>query len=1086
MQTSTYAAVLLLTACAARGAEWHRVASFHAQPIEISELEGGAAPYIFNLHEIPTTALPADAADRHVVYGLNFGFHWDKLNPAASYRIKAVFLSDRQERVVRVEANDLILEKHLALPQAQLLEREWLVPAGKLGSTACGLSFKRISGPNAVLSRLDVFSTDPTPLTKAPPREPELDKIIVSMPQLTPRPVMVAGVTTPMVSLNGVWKFNPLPPEGFEKFSTTQTRDWKTIEVPGEWFMQGFVVPTNAAAAYWRTFDMPADWHGHCIKLRFDTVHSDCQVFVNGQAVGTHDGCFTAFEFDVSNAIKPGRNILALAVKSESLSDTLDSATSYAAHQLGGITRKVQVFALPKSHIATQTVEADYDAATETGTLKTSLQLARTGGAELKLRLRLLSPTNITHNTLTILGMNAQHDSLLPQMTIPKVVSWDPEHPRLYTLQTELLENGNVIEQIEQRVGFRRITIRGNQLFVNNTPVKLRGACRHEAHPTRGRSLTPELWRQDAELFRGANVNYIRTSHYPPPEEFLDLCDEYGFFVECEAPLCWVHGEANPVWKKWDEKDQIFFAHLMRANLENLVANRNHPCVTIWSLANESKWTPLFAEVNRRMKAADPTRPTSFHDQCWGSGNNAGSTADIAVYHYPSEDGPAKCDHEKRPVLFGEYCHVECYDRRELATDPGVRDDWGRNFAQMYGLMYQHPGCLGGAIWAGIDEVFCLPNGKCIGYGPWGCICDGWRRAKPETWHIKKTYSPIRVLERELPVPATGEPMHIRLQNRYNFTNLREVNIAWQAGAETGTITAALAAQTEGAIAIPVKQQLQSGDTLRLAFTDPRGFVCDEEAITIGTKLMVHRNISTNVTGVTWSLDPVTGHLQEACLNGHTVLLGPPAFMLLPHSKEACSPVDLGIWKPLNTLATNNEVTGSISLKPNGSLLNIAYDFTANVTVNPRQWGLVLYLPRRYDTLAWQRDAQWSFYPSDHIGRPAGTAHANARAQLPPYARQVPSCPWSADPTDLGGNDFTSTKAFIREATLHDHDGYGVRVISDGHQCVRAFVDGERVGLLVTGFHCAGDSFESSFIEHKPIKKGDHLKDKLVLELIAQ
>ena len=1124
------ATLFVLAALAARGADWNVVASFAAAKAGDPSQAGGATEYVYPTGEIPLAALPADSLERKIVFGSQLSLTWVAAKPDAHYKIKAAFLSDSEDRRLRVDLNGRPLAENLALPRGKVLEPEWLVPAGMIADGDLTVTISRISGANAVLSRLEVLSDAPQTLSAPPPLKETLAKMAVPMPRLSPRPVAVAGVKTPLVSLSGTWRFNPAPPEGFENFDAARTRHWSKIQVPGEWVMQGFTVASNAAAAYWREFDLPADWPGQRIKLRFDTVHSDCRVFVNSREVGTHEGCFTAFELDITDVVKPGHNTLALSVKNESIADTLASATQYAAHQLGGITRKVQMFALPPVHLIEQIVETKFDAGFTDATLALKLAIANESRAarpeSLSVRATLFDGVkSITSATHEFPAGSGDFNFNLP-VSAPK--KWDPEHPNLYQLRTELLSGSSVLQQITQRVGFRQIEVRGNQLFVNGAPVKLRGACRHEVDPVRGRSLTPEIWKKDVELFRAANVNYIRTSHYPPAEEFLDLCDEYGFFVECEAPLCWVEHGANSTWQKWDYQDRHFFPFLMRANFENLAANRHHPCVTIWSLANESRWSPLFAEVNRRVKLADPTRPTSFHDQCWGGYNNAHSQADLAVYHYPGENGPARCDEENRPVLFGEYCHVECYNRRELATDPGVRDDWGRGFARMCDLMYQHDGCLGGAIWAAIDDVFCLPDGKFVGYGMWGSICDGWRRDKPETWHVKKAYSPVRVTARQLPLPAPGESIRIPIENRYNFANLSEVGIAWKAGGAKGKSRADIPARHSGEIILPPPAGLQNGDVLHLIFTDPRGFVCDEDDILLGippandspVPATTGDHLAISQTGdririfggkVAYVIDRNTGQFISGKLAGKLILTGGPSLMILPLQSEACEPVDLVVWKPLNHVCENwqaksvaaaTNVDGSVDVFVKGSSkeadgnyvirldaaggIKVTYDFSSNTKENPRQWGLVFLAPNTLDTLHWKRAAQWSFYPAGHIGRAVGTATARIATGNQPYAVQQPDHPWPLDATELGGNDFSSTKVGIQEATLASRSSR-LGVISDGHQSVRAFREGDHTGLLVTGFHSGGgDGFFGTHFaaERKPLKPGTRLADSIQLRLM--
>ena len=129
-------------------------------------------------------------------------------------------------------------------------------------------------------------------------------------------------------------------------------------------------------------------------------------------------------------------------------------------------------------------------------------------------------------------------------MEVLNPLKWNAEYPNLYKLRLQLTSSAGS-EVIEKMIGFRELEVVGNQLFLNGTPIKLHGVNRHEVHPLTGRSLNMELWRKDALLYKEANVNYIRTSHYPPAEEFIDLCDSIGFYVELENPLVWIGHNAN-------------------------------------------------------------------------------------------------------------------------------------------------------------------------------------------------------------------------------------------------------------------------------------------------------------------------------------------------------------------------------------------------------------------------------------------------------------------------------------------------------------------------------------------------------------
>ena len=957
------------------------------------------------------------------------------------------------------------------------------------------------------------------------------------MPRLTPRPASVAGIDKLQVSLNGTWQFNPKPPKDFYSTDAPTSPSWANIQVPGEWVMQGFEVAKDTAAGYRRKFTSPASWKDRRIKLRCDAVYSDAKVWVNGHQAGQHIGGFTPFELDITDLIKPGRNnIIALAVKNKSPADTLASGTFYAAHQLGGITRKIYLFSVPSLNIASLHVDTTFDKDYCDATLRVMLDITNESSQDIQdaqVQFELTDPANklVTIEPHTVKLPAVKTSQTIKQtieipVTAPK--KWDAEHPNLYVLACQLKAADKPLETVQRRFGFRQVQIHRRQLFVNNTPVKLHGICRHEVHPLRGRSLTPQLCRKDAELFRNANMNFIRTSHYPPSEEFLDTCDELGIFVEDEAPFCWAFR-----WKKGQD-DPNYRETVLQQTLEMVQRDRSHPCIIIWSAANESTWGSNFENSAEAIRKADPTRPRIFS---WGH------NLDIISSHYPGADIDDELSNNNLPVLFDEYMHLNCYNRTEIVTDPGIREDWGRAFAPIWEKINAAKDCLGGTIWSGIDDIFHLPAGKSTGYGPWGPL-DGWRRTKPEYWHIKKAYSPIKITDKKINVPDKGQPIKLQLENRHDFTSLSEIRIEWALGDECGTVKANIPPRSSGTISIQPKSTNLDGKKLSLKFFSPRDFLIDSYLLTIGSSettipkpcistnggLELVRdddNLTIKGSRFNWVFDRKTGQIQNAQIDGRTVLIGGPTLMVLPFGTGKCEPNyrddtpllndTCANWQPEEVTANQStdgieihvkgqykEAAGTyIMLIKNTGQLTVSYNFTYQQKPKPtehmwndqpdppryRQMGIVFDLPKSFDTLSWQRNALWTVYPEDHIGRPTGQAGAFRDAKWPtikPHTK--PPWPWYLDSNALGTNDFRSTKRNIIWASLKNNDGYGIFIRSNNKQSTRSYLEGDRIRLLVASHSTGGRdglSFGHLANEQKTLEKGSVLQGTVLLELLS-
>ncbi len=954
---------------------------------------------------------------------------------------------------------------------------------------------------------------------------------------LTPAAAEVAGVANPCLSLSGEWRFHPSPPPEFVD-PQHDTSAWKTIQVPGEWFMQGFTVPGNTAAGYRRTFRVPGDFANARLKLRFDAVYSDATVWLNGHLLGRHLGGFTPFEFDVTDCVQPGsENTLALAVKRESVADLKMTTfgTAYIRTPLGGILRKITLRAVPAVHLASCNVATQFDRDYRDATLRVTLDVANQSDRkvdDVELTFLLLDPQGkpvaVSPGRVSLPAIEAggglQHEVSIP---VAAPAAWDCEHPNLYRLTCRVLEGGKPLEAVCRRVGFRQVEVRGRQLFVNNRPVKLRGVCRHERHATLGRSLTPELWRKDIELFRAANINLIRTSHYPPPEGLLDVCDELGMFVESEAPFHHAQFILEPEYRRLT----------VRQTAEMVEHHRNHPSVLIWSLGNEAPWSPNFEASAEMVRELDPTRPRLF------SGGDhylkkLGPTPvyrqlEIGSFHYPGPGGlAARLDRATRPMLFDEYCHLNCYNLREQATDPGIRDDWGHCLVGIWERMYAHEACLGGALWGGIDEIVFPPSGPPAGWGAWGLI-DAWHRRKPEHWHAKKAYSPVRVQAAQGPLPAKGEPIRVAVANRHDFTNLSELDIRWRLGDQSGKTAADIDARASGVLLVQPAQPPRDGDVLELEFHSPRGFLIDTYRLTLGKptppplpcpalktggKLRLDRNedaiVATN-DRVAWRWDARTGMLCEASLDGRPILAGGPHLMLLPRMREnyrqtmldeakhrpftapcseweatavAAEATEQGVELRVDGHYREAEGSYRIELDPSGNMV-VHYRFAAREKIDPRQIGLVMDAPRALDTVAWRRQGLWAVYPSDHIGRIEGCARAtrgNGEQTVDP--RRQPDWPWALDATALGTNDFRATRTSVHWAALYQSGGPGVVVDGNGRQAVRTWLDGQRVRLLVADYSVgSGETFLVSRSFWKPhlLKEGSIVEGRVHLRLTA-
>ena len=713
---------------------------------------------------------------------------------------------------------------------------------------------------------------------------------IERLPDEASYPVLqeLAGVETPAVLLSGTWQFQYSPDS-----------KWDKIQVPGEPAMQGYAIEHDKPFTYRKSFTVPADYAGKHTILRFDGVYSHARLFVNGTFVREHHGGFTRWETDVTPFVRPGKkNEIRLEVTDRL--DDISYASGYAHHPIGGILRDVTLFALPETCLYDFYAETHLDAAYEDAVLKIGYSSPVAGGAEVAYTLT--EPSGRRY-PLVQSRFPLEEGGNMNELPVKNPLKWDAEHPNLYTLTITLSKDGKEIGRFDRRIGFRDVKIEKDRMLVNGMPVKLRGACRHDIHPTLGRTTTAELDSLDVILFKRSNMNFVRTSHYPPTERFLEYCDRYGIYVESETAVCFVDTYRQKNYAPGKTQDSAEFTPRYLSQCREMVKSfRSHPSILFWSIGNESVYGTNFQQCWDWVKATDKTRPVIFSYP--GSVGEKKPVYDILSMHYQDVNGNLnqwnRSTHgfqgEGIPALFDEWAHPACYTYATLQEDPNIREFWGHSIERMWSGLFDAPGGLGGAIWGYVDETFMLPEpkvgtafwkefartakpedyqGKCVGYGEWG-IVDVWRREKPEFWATKKAYSPVRLMTTEVASFLSGQRLLLPLYNCFDHTDLDEIKIRYTyKGVEKELPAPSIAPHQKGLLVIPA-EAWEEGELLSICFYTATGELLDAEQVSLGSDYHVRLADS--------EASPVNGVLQVEETAGMMTIKGDG--FEIPFSKE--------------------------------------------------------------------------------------------------------------------------------------------------------------------------------------------------------
>ncbi|HMA63094.1 MAG TPA: glycoside hydrolase family 2 TIM barrel-domain containing protein, partial [bacterium] len=598
-------------------------------------------------------------------------------------------------------------------------------------------------------------------------------------------------------SLNGIWKFNWVKkpsdrPQNFYK-TNFDVANWDDIEVPSNWELKGYGVPIyvnqpyafspnsrpdppeiphdyNPVGSYRRKFRVPNNWDGRQVFLHFGAVKSAMYLWINGQKVGYSQGSKTPAEWDITKYVNKGDNVLAVEIYRWSDGSYLECQDFW---RISGIQRDVYLYSTPKVRIKDFFAKSTLDKNYEDGKLDLEVDLYnhfKNEKKDISLEVQLFNDGEIVYQDSRGCKLT-QEKKINFSTTVKETLKWTAETPNLYSLVLILKKDGEIIETVGAKTGFRTVEIKDGQFLVNGQPVLVKGVNRHEHDPVNGHVISRASMRKDIELMKRYNINTVRTAHYPDDPYWYELCDKYGLYVINEANIE-SHGmgygeESLAKDSEWME------AHLDR-NVRMVERDKNHPSIVTWSMGNEAGNGVNFKKIYEWIHQRDGTRPVQYE--------RAGldTNTDIFCPMYASVDYIEKYGSEKqeRPLILCEYAHA-------MGNACGsLSDYWEATRNSKY--------LQGGCIWDWVDQGILQhdQNGeKYFAYGgdlgPEGVPSDNNfcinglvrpdRMITPKLKEARHVYQSIWV---DL---VNGFTEHkIKINNEYSFTNLKKYNIEWK------------------------------------------------------------------------------------------------------------------------------------------------------------------------------------------------------------------------------------------------------------------------------------------------------------------
>lgn len=635
------------------------------------------------------------------------------------------------------------------------------------------------------------------------------------------------------IELNGDWKFHysknldGIINNFYEEDYNTES--WDNIKVPGHIQLQGYdkphyvntmyswdghddilppLVPKryNPVGCYVKEFDISSEFLGKPLHVSFEGVESAFYLWFNGKFVGYSEDSFTPADFDLSSLYKQGKNKLAVMVVKFCSGSWLEDQDFW---RFSGIFRDVYLYTKPETHINDIFVHTNLKDNYKKCDLDVDLKIE--GNLDSVIKATLIDNSN---NKILEKTQSIESNTLSIKEEVTDIKLWSAEEPNLYTLLIEVLDkSNNIIEVIQQKVGFRAFEMINNIMHINGKRIIFKGVNRHEFSCYTGRCVSKEEMLWDVKTMKRNNINAVRTSHYPNQSYFYELCDEYGLYVIDETNL-----ESHGTWQKMgkidsrcvvpDSKKEWRECVLDRAK-SMLERDKNHPSIIIWSCGNEAFGGENIYLMSEYFRNTDSSRLVHYEGVFNDRRYNNSSDMESRMYAKVKDIEEYLNNNPEKPFMLCEYTHA-----------------MGNSNGAMYKyieLEEKYPMYQGGFIWDFIDQGLMtkdiygkdyLAFGGDFGDRPtdynfcMNGIIYADRKESPKMQEVKFNYQNIKI---------DVNFNSVKIRNDNLFINLDQYDIIWEYlregnVIEYGKLNIYLEAGNEIEIKLPISKKSNLGN----------------------------------------------------------------------------------------------------------------------------------------------------------------------------------------------------------------------------------------------------------------------------------